>query len=102
MKKKIQDLNILFVAEKYTKMRPSGKSGNYKGLSPFTREKTPSFFVHARKRVWRCFSTGFSGCSPVTLVMAIERCTEDQALKKIESFFNNDPPSGVTKKGAES
>ena len=35
------------------------KSGsNYKGLSPFTNEKTPSFVVSPTKQIWKDFSSG--------------------------------------------
>ena len=38
------------------------KSGsNYKGLSPFTDEKTPSFMVSPAKQIWKDFSSGKGG-----------------------------------------
>ena len=38
------------------------KSGsNYKGLSPFTNEKTPSFMVSPAKQIWKDFSSGKGG-----------------------------------------
>ena len=38
------------------------KSGaNYKGLSPFTNEKTPSFVVSPAKQIWKDFSSGKGG-----------------------------------------
>jgi len=37
------------------------KGHNYKGLSPFVQEKTPSFVVSPSKRIFSCFSTGTSG-----------------------------------------
>ena len=38
------------------------KSGaNYKGLSPFSNEKTPSFMVSPSKRIWKDFSSGKGG-----------------------------------------
>ena len=34
------------------------KSGaNFKGLSPFSNEKTPSFMVSPSKRIWKDFSS---------------------------------------------
>jgi len=46
---------------KWTDLKPSGKQ--FKGLSPFTMEKTPSFFMHPTKLggCWKCFSTGEGG-----------------------------------------
>ncbi|MDR1303061.1 MAG: DNA primase [Puniceicoccales bacterium] len=43
----------------YVQLRRSG--GNWKGLSPFTVEKTPSFFVLPEKKFFKCFSTGYAG-----------------------------------------
>jgi DNA primase len=43
----------------YVQLKRSGRS--WKGLSPFTVEKTPSFFVHPEKKFFKCFSTGYAG-----------------------------------------
>jgi DNA primase len=43
----------------YVQLKRSGVS--WKGLSPFTVEKTPSFFVHPEKKFFKCFSTGYAG-----------------------------------------
>ena len=32
---------------------------NYKGLSPFSNERTPSFMVSPVKQIWKDFSSGF-------------------------------------------
>lgn len=34
---------------------------NFKALSPFTKEKTPSFYVNDEKRIFKCFSSGLGG-----------------------------------------
>ena len=31
---------------------------NFKGLSPFTQERTPSFMVSPAKQIWKDFSSG--------------------------------------------
>lgn len=41
-------------------LKPSSKT-ILRGLSPFTREKTPSFFVDVEKQQWHDFSSGLSG-----------------------------------------
>jgi DNA primase len=43
----------------YVQLKRSGV--NWKGLSPFTVEKTPSFFIHPEKKFFKCFSTGYAG-----------------------------------------
>ncbi len=52
-------LNIVDVVSSYVKLDPAGKS--WKGKSPFTNEKTPSFFVSPEKGLYHCFSTGKGG-----------------------------------------
>lgn len=52
-------LNIADVVSRYVKLEPAGK--NLKGKSPFTTEKTPSFFVSPDKGLYHCFSTGKGG-----------------------------------------
>ena len=41
------------------KLRKAGRE--WKGLSPFNKEKTPSFFVNDQKQAWFDFSSGKNG-----------------------------------------
>lgn len=52
-------LSIVDVVSPYVKLTKSGKY--YKGLSPFTKEKTPSFFVSPDRGLYHCFSSGKGG-----------------------------------------
>lgn len=52
-------LNIVEVISQYVKLTKSGK--NYKGLSPFKKEKTPSFYVSPDKGMYYDFSTNRGG-----------------------------------------
>ncbi|MEN9390422.1 MAG: primase, primase protein [Candidatus Parcubacteria bacterium] len=52
-------LTILDVVEPYVKLVRAGRY--YKGLSPFTKEKSPSFFVSPERGLYHCFSTGKGG-----------------------------------------
>ncbi len=52
-------LNIEDVIAEYVSLKRAGK--NYKGLSPFTSEKTPSFVVSPDKQIWHDFSSGRGG-----------------------------------------
>jgi len=71
-------LNILDVVGSYVKLEKAGKT--YKGKSPFTNEKTPSFFVSPEKGFFYCFSSGKGG-DMFTFIQDIERIEFQDALK---------------------
>ena len=50
---------IVDLVSQYTTLQPSGRK--MKGLSPFTNEKTPSFFVDPEAGVYYCFSSQKGG-----------------------------------------
>jgi DNA primase len=60
---------------------------NYKGLSPFTNEKTPSFFVSPAKQIFKCFSTGKGG-NVVSFLMEQEHMTYPEALRFLAKKYN--------------
>jgi DNA primase len=52
-------LSIVDVVSSYVKLTKSGR--NWKGLSPFNKEKTPSFYVNPERGTYYCFSSGQGG-----------------------------------------
>src|ERR1700733_4264309 len=52
-------LPVSEVVGRRVKLKKSGREG--KGLAPFQREKTPSFFVNDQKQAWFDFSSGKNG-----------------------------------------
>ena len=52
-------LNIEDVISEYVQLKRAGR--NFKGLSPFTSEKSPSFIVSPDKQIWHDFSSGKGG-----------------------------------------
>jgi DNA primase len=62
-------LNIEDVVSEYVQLKRSGR--NFKGLSPFADEKTPSFMVSAEKQIWHDFSSGKGG-NMFSFVMEME------------------------------
>lgn len=71
-------LNIVDVVGSYVKLEKAGKT--YKGKSPFTNEKTPSFFVSPEKGFFYCFSSGKGG-DMFTFIQEIERVDFRESLK---------------------
>lgn len=64
------------------------KSGtNYKGLSPFTDERTPSFMVSPVKQIWKDFSSGKGG-NAVAFLMEHEHFTYPEAIKYLAKKYN--------------
>ncbi len=54
-----EKLSILDVVGAYVELKHAGKS--YKGKSPFTNEKTPSFYVSPDRGMYYCFSSSQGG-----------------------------------------
>ena len=62
----------------YVQLKRAGS--NFKGLSPFHEEKTPSFVVSPSKQIWKDFSTGKGGTA-ISFLMEIENFTYPEALR---------------------
>jgi DNA primase len=60
---------------------------NFKGLSPFTDEKSPSFMVSPVKQIWKDFSTGKGG-NAVTFLMEHEHFSYPEAIKYLAKKYN--------------
>ncbi|PCE63370.1 DNA primase [Sediminicola luteus] len=64
------------------------KSGaNFKGLSPFSDERTPSFMVSPVKQIWKDFSSGKGG-NVVAFLMEHEHFTYPEAIKYLAKKYN--------------
>lgn len=59
IQKLVDELDIVQVIGEYVVLKKAG--ANYKGLSPFKEEKTPSFVVSPTKNIYTDFSTGDGG-----------------------------------------
>src|ERR1700755_950649 len=62
-------LSIEDVGGQYVQLKRAGR--NYKGLSPFSSERTPSFMVSPEKQIWHDFSSGKGG-NMFSFVMEVE------------------------------
>jgi len=71
-------LSIIDVVGGYVELHKAGK--HYKGKSPFTSEKTPSFFVAPDRGVYFCFSTQKGG-DMFTFIQEMEGVDFKGALK---------------------
>ena len=81
-----------FIEELKTRLRPSeviGRSVKLKrqgrewvGLSPFNKERTPSFYVNDEKAFWHDFSSGKSG-DVIGFLQETERLTFPEAVERL-------------------
>ncbi len=62
-------LSIEDVVSQYVELKRAGR--NFKGLSPFGSERTPSFMVSPEKQIWHDFSSGKGG-NMFSFVMEME------------------------------
>ncbi len=60
---------------------------NFKGLSPFSEERTPSFMVSPVKQIWKDFSSGKGG-NAVAFLMEHEHFTYPEAIRYLAKKYN--------------
>tara|TARA_X000001036_G_scaffold214531_1_gene200972 strand:+ start:232 stop:2160 length:1929 start_codon:yes stop_codon:yes gene_type:complete len=78
-------MDIVEVVGDFVNLKKSGSS--LKALSPFTSEKTPSFYVVPSKGIFKCFSSGKGG-DAITFVMEVDGLSYIEALKYLADKYN--------------
>ena len=68
----------------FVQLKKSGS--NFKGLSPFTDERTPSFMVSPVKQIWKDFSSGKGG-NVVAFLMEHEHFTYPEAIRYLANKY---------------
>ena len=75
----------------YEIVRPSlelSRSGkNWRGLSPFTNEKTPSFFILTDRNLFKCHSSGLAG-DGIRFLQETEKLNFQEAIETLAERFN--------------
>lgn len=95
-------LGIEDVVAEYVQLKRAGR--NWRGLSPWTNEKTPSFLVSPEKQIWHDFSSGKGG-NMFSFVMEVEGLDFKGALEllarkagiDIEQYRSAPRPGGPDK-----
>ncbi len=77
-------MDIVDVIGDFVSLKKSGQ--NYKALSPFANEKTPSFFVVPGKGIFKDFSSGKGG-DAITFVMEHEKFSYTEALRYLAKKY---------------
>ncbi|MBE0424136.1 MAG: DNA primase [Lutibacter sp.] len=73
------------VIGEFVQLKKSGS--NYKGLSPFSQERSPSFMVSPVKQIWKDFSSGKGG-NVVTFLMEQEHYSYPEAIRFLAKKYN--------------
>ncbi len=60
---------------------------NFKGLSPFVNEKSPSFMVSPVKQIWKDFSSGKGG-NAISFIMEHEHYSYPEAIRYLAKKYN--------------
>jgi DNA primase len=76
-------LPVSAVVGRRVKLKKAGRE--WKGLSPFNKEKTPSFFVNDQKAMWFDFSSGRNG-NIFDFVMATEGVPFPEAVERLAAL----------------
>jgi DNA primase len=95
-------INIEDVVGEYVQLKRAGR--NFKGLSPFSSEKTPSFMVSPDKHIWYDFSSNRGG-DVFSFIMEVEgldfRSTLELLARKAGidlSLYQTENNKGLTQK----
>ena len=83
-------LPVSEVVGKRVKLKKMGKE--WKGLSPFQQEKTPSFFVNDQKQAWFDFSSGRNG-NIFSFLMEMEGCSFPEAVERCAAMIGMPLPA---------
>lgn len=73
------------VIGEFVQLKKAGS--NFKGLSPFVDEKSPSFMVSPVKQIWKDFSTGKGG-NAISFLMEHEHYSYPEAIKWLAKKYN--------------
>ena len=73
------------VISEFVQLKKAGS--NWKGLSPFSDERSPSFMVSPVKQIWKDFSTGKGG-NAVSFIMEHEHYSYPEAIRYLARKYN--------------
>src|ERR1700742_5373651 len=81
------------VVGRRVKLKKAGRE--WRGLSPFQQEKTPSFFVNDQKQAWFDFSSGKNG-NIFDFLMQTEGVTFPEAVERIANMAGGTLSAGTS------
>jgi DNA primase len=91
-------IRISDVVGRKVKLTKNGKE--WSGLSPFTAEKTPSFYVNDQKQFFKCFSSGKFG-DVISFIQETERASFTEAIERLAGEAGMQLPQDTPQDRAE-
>lgn len=73
-----RDFDFIAFAVRFTKLHRAGRQ--WRGLCPFHRESSPSFYIEPQQKIWKCFGCARGG-DVFDFVMLAEHCDFSRALQ---------------------
>jgi DNA primase len=90
--------DMLQVLQQYVALKRTG--ANFKGLCPFHNEKTPSFYVHPGKGIYKCFGCNAGG-NVYQFVMEIEGWSFPEAVRQLAGRIGVEIPEETAEETEE-
>ncbi|MGA1205204.1 MAG: DNA primase [Opitutales bacterium] len=81
----VRSIPLYDIVRPVVELSRSGK--NWRGLSPFSNEKTPSFYVLTDRNYFKCHSTGLAG-DGISFIQETEKLTFPEAVEALAERFN--------------
>jgi DNA primase len=98
----LNKLDFTELVSSKVKLFKAGKN-KFRGLSPFTSEKTPSFYIDSDAKTWYCFSSGVGG-GVLDYISKMENIDKSEAIVFLKNYLgiendeDNDTKSSRIKK----
>ena len=80
----IELVDFVELVQKKTNLKKI-KSDQYRGISPFTNEKTPSFFVNSVAKTWYCFSSNTGG-GVIDFICRADGVSREEAVARLAEY----------------
>jgi DNA primase len=80
----VRAIPLYEIVRSHVDLSRSGR--NWRGLSPFSAEKTPSFFVLTEKNFFKCHSSGLAG-DGIRFVQEVEKLSFPEAVEALAERF---------------
>jgi DNA primase catalytic core len=82
-----EEVSLVQIIGHYVELKKAGAT--WKGLSPFVKERTPSFMVSESKGVWKCFASGKGGNNAIQFIMALPNgLSYPEAIQEVAKLSN--------------